>query len=90
MTDKMREEFEAHMRDHSFDHHELAHDEACGYHSLIIDIAWGAWQAAYAAGQQAEREACAKVCDRLAVDFRGCEDVFNFRLYAAELRARNT
>lgn len=40
-----------------------------GYRGYATDVAWWAWQAAYAAGREAgaavEREECAKVCEDL-------------------------
>lgn len=37
---------------------------------------------------EAEREACAKVCDKEAGKWRGQQDVTDFRICAAAIRAR--
>lgn len=65
----MREEFE-----HWYEHEFMAGLDGPGewdverncYVQLPVHMAWKGYQAAYAAGQRAEREACAKVCDELA------------------------
>ncbi len=66
-TDQMRAEFEAWAKAELFDPlypylNNVERDEA-GYYNTITDNFWTAWQAAYAAGQEAEREAILSIID---------------------------
>lgn len=61
MTDKMREEFESWAGGYGWNLKRLARSD--DYSSVSTENAWLVWQTAYAAGQLAEREECAKVCE---------------------------
>lgn len=62
----MREEFEADWRTHDRHPEALSRGDDGEYNYFDVRMGWKTWQAAYAAGQRAEREACATVCDELA------------------------